>query len=160
MDTGVKMSRRKALSIADPSAKRAMARRGFISSFQIVEDEDARKPAEVDEAATAPGIQDRRQKSKRHGDQVSRRVRQFEPLPDGVSLTLREAQVLHWVALGKSDWQMGKILQISPKTVNYHAENAKKKLGVASRAQAAVRADRAGLLDAIRKLAIAPAIKG
>lgn len=51
-------------------------------------------------------------------------------------LTPREAEVLNWIAEGKSDWQIGKILGISRKTVNYHIENVKRKFGVASRIQA------------------------
>jgi DNA-binding CsgD family transcriptional regulator len=59
-------------------------------------------------------------------------------------LTERESEVLSWVAQGKSDWQIGKILNISSKTVNYHAENAKRKLGVATRIQAVIGAIRIG----------------
>lgn len=57
-----------------------------------------------------------------------------------VRLTKREAEVLQWIATGKSDWQIGQILQISSKTVNYHAENVKRKFGVATRMQAVVAA--------------------
>jgi DNA-binding CsgD family transcriptional regulator len=65
-----------------------------------------------------------------------------------MSLTRRECEVLDWIAQGKSDWQIGQILSISAKTVNYHVENAKRKLGVATRIQAVVAAIRAGDLDA------------
>ena len=65
-----------------------------------------------------------------------------------MSLTRRECQVLDWIAKGKSDWQIGQILCISAKTVNYHAENAKRKLGVATRIQAVISAIRSGTLDA------------
>lgn len=65
--------------------------------------------------------------------------------PD-VHLTPREIEVLNWVAAGKSDWQIGQILQISAKTVNYHVENLKRKYGVASRTQAIVSALRDGKL--------------
>ena len=63
-------------------------------------------------------------------------------------LTPREIEVLAWLAEGKSDWQVGQILLISPKTVNYHVERAKKKLDVATRMQAVVTAVRRGLLEA------------
>lgn len=59
-------------------------------------------------------------------------------------MTQRESEVLSWIAQGKSDWQIGKILNISSKTVNYHAENAKRKLGVATRIQAVIGAIRIG----------------
>ncbi len=68
-----------------------------------------------------------------------------------MSLTRRECQVLDWIAQGKSDWQIGQILSISAKTVNYHVENAKRKLGVATRIQAVVAAIRAGELDAFHE---------
>ena len=59
-------------------------------------------------------------------------------------LSAREAEVLHWIMVGKSDWQVGKILTISSKTVNYHIENVKRKFGVATRMQAVVAALKSG----------------
>lgn len=59
-------------------------------------------------------------------------------------LSRREIEVLHWIAEGKSDWQIGRILSISAKTVNYHTENLKRKFGVATRMQAVVSAIRQG----------------
>ena len=41
-----------------------------------------------------------------------------------------------WVADGKTDFEVGKILSISPRTVRFHIRNAKTKLGVATRIQA------------------------
>lgn len=55
-------------------------------------------------------------------------------------LSARESEVLHWIMVGKSDWQIGQILSISAKTVNYHVENVKRKFGVATRMQAVVAA--------------------
>ena len=63
-----------------------------------------------------------------------------------ISLTDREVECLQWIAAGKSDWQIGKILNISQKTVNYHVENVKRKFGVATRIQAVVAAMRQGQL--------------
>jgi DNA-binding CsgD family transcriptional regulator len=57
-------------------------------------------------------------------------------------LTSREAECLRWVAEGKTDVEVGKILHISPRTVRFHINNAKIKLGVATRIQAV--AKRAG----------------
>jgi len=59
-------------------------------------------------------------------------------------LSRREIEVLHWIAEGKSDWQIGQILSISAKTVNYHTENLKRKFGVATRMQAVVSAIKQG----------------
>ena len=51
-------------------------------------------------------------------------------------LSPREAECLRWVADGKTDFEVGKILEISPRTVRFHINNAKTKLGVATRIQA------------------------
>ncbi len=51
-------------------------------------------------------------------------------------LSPREAECLHWVADGKTDFEVGKILAISPRTVRFHINNAKVKLGVTTRIQA------------------------
>ena len=61
-------------------------------------------------------------------------------------MTERELECLRWAAAGKSDWEIGQILLISAKTVNYHIENAKRKFGVATRVQAIVCALRYGRL--------------
>lgn len=57
-----------------------------------------------------------------------------------MQLTSREIEILSWIASGKSDWQIGQILNISDKTVNFHVENMKRKCGVATRIQVVVRA--------------------
>jgi len=57
-----------------------------------------------------------------------------------VELTTREIEVLRSIAHGKSDWQIGQILNISDKTVNFHVENMKRKCGVATRIQVVVKA--------------------
>ncbi len=55
-------------------------------------------------------------------------------------LTEREAEVLLWIAHGKSNRDIGEILGLSPRTVNKHLEQIYVKLGVENRASAAVRA--------------------
>ena len=55
-------------------------------------------------------------------------------------LTRREAEVLRWVAAGKSDAQIGAILGISARTVQKHLEHAYQKLGVENRTAAVNRA--------------------
>ena len=64
----------------------------------------------------------------------------------GRRLSQRELEILHWIAEGKSDWQIGRILAISAKTVNFHTENVKRKFGVATRMQAVVSAIQRGEL--------------
>lgn len=67
--------------------------------------------------------------------------------PDArMRVTPRESEILAWVAAGKSDWAIGRILNISGKTVNFHVENAKRKLGVGTRIQAVIVALRTGLI--------------
>lgn len=57
-------------------------------------------------------------------------------------LTMREAEVLMWIARGKSNRDIGDILDVSPRTVNKHLEVIYRKLGVENRASAAVLASR------------------
>jgi len=59
-------------------------------------------------------------------------------------LTPREAEVVRWVAAGKSDAQIGAILGISARTVQKHLQRAYEKLGVESRTAAAMRASGRG----------------
>lgn len=66
--------------------------------------------------------------------------------PGQLRVTARESEILGWVAVGKSDWAIGRLLKISGKTVNFHVENAKRKFGVATRIQAVVAALREGLI--------------
>lgn len=57
-----------------------------------------------------------------------------------VLLTTREKDCLQWSAMGKTSWEMAKILNISERTANFHIGNAMHKLGVATRHQAVARA--------------------
>ena len=51
-------------------------------------------------------------------------------------LTAREVECLKWVAIGKTDPEIGNLLGISGATAHFHVEQAKRKLGVATRVQA------------------------
>ncbi len=62
-------------------------------------------------------------------------------------LTDREVEVLRLVARGKTNRQVAELLVVSPKTVGRHVENLYRKLGVSSRAAAAVFAMEHHLLD-------------
>jgi DNA-binding response OmpR family regulator/DNA-binding CsgD family transcriptional regulator len=64
-------------------------------------------------------------------------------LQQTMQLTSREAEVLLWISRGKSNREIGEILNISPRTVNKHLEQVFVKLGVENRASAAARAVRA-----------------
>lgn len=57
-----------------------------------------------------------------------------------LGLTRREAEVLTWVADGKTNTEIGVILATSPRTVQKHLEHIFDKLGVETRTAAATRA--------------------
>jgi LuxR family transcriptional regulator, quorum-sensing system regulator BjaR1 len=59
-------------------------------------------------------------------------------------LTERERDVLAWTAEGKSSWEIGTILGLRERTVNWHVEQAKRKLDAVTRTQAVIKALRAG----------------
>jgi len=53
------------------------------------------------------------------------------------AVTGREADVLLWIAHGKTNREIGQILEMSPRTVNKHLEQIFRKLGVENRTSAA-----------------------
>jgi DNA-binding CsgD family transcriptional regulator len=59
-----------------------------------------------------------------------------EELLGPLGLTRREAQVLLWVARGKTDKEVAVLLYVSPRTVKKHLEHVYEKLGVNSRTEA------------------------
>jgi DNA-binding response OmpR family regulator/DNA-binding CsgD family transcriptional regulator len=60
-----------------------------------------------------------------------------QSLKQQFSVTGREADVLVWIANGKTNREIGQILEMSPRTVNKHLEQIFKKLGVENRTSAA-----------------------
>ena len=65
---------------------------------------------------------------------------------DEVPLTQRETQVLRHVALGLSNKEIGRSLEISVETVKEHVQNILRKIAVSDRTQAAVWAVRKALV--------------
>ena len=59
-----------------------------------------------------------------------------------LGLSVREAEVLVWIAHGKSNNEIAELLELSPRTVNKHLEQIFNKLGVENRTAAATRATR------------------
>lgn len=55
-------------------------------------------------------------------------------------VTGREAECLMWTARGKSAWETAAVLGISERTVNFHVENARRKLNAQTKTQAVVQA--------------------
>jgi DNA-binding CsgD family transcriptional regulator len=63
-----------------------------------------------------------------------------------VLLTAREREVLAWVARGKTNAEIARLLWLAPSTVRKHLENVYAKLGVNTRTAAVARF--LGLIDA------------
>ena len=58
--------------------------------------------------------------------------------PEGQNtLTIREREVLRWIAEGKSNWETGQILNCEEGTVKKHLQRIYRKLGVENRTAAA-----------------------
>ena len=60
--------------------------------------------------------------------------------PEKIDLREREVETLTWAARGKTYAEIGEILSLSKRTVEFHLENARRKLGVATRTQALIKA--------------------
>jgi LuxR family quorum sensing-dependent transcriptional regulator len=61
--------------------------------------------------------------------------------------TSREAEVLAWVARGKSAWEIGEILRITKRTVDEHVRTAMRKIGASNRTHAVALALRDRLIE-------------
>ena len=72
------------------------------------------------------------------GDQTS----PYEVLEKTFALTPREAEVLYWLSMGKTNRDIAQILELSSRTINKHLEQIFQKMGVDNRTSAAVSADR------------------
>lgn len=68
------------------------------------------------------------------------RVARSAVWPKQVGLREREVETLTWAARGKTFWEIGEIMGLSKRTVEFHLENARRKLGVATRTQALIKA--------------------
>lgn len=66
-------------------------------------------------------------------------------LPE-LNLSSRECEVLRWTAEGKTSSEVGQILGLTERTVNFHINNASAKLGACNKTSAALRAAMLGLL--------------
>jgi DNA-binding response OmpR family regulator len=68
------------------------------------------------------------------------RPSEVEVLRTNLALTEREAEVLLWIAHGKTNREIGEIITMSPRTVNKHLEQIFRVLNVENRTAAAVQA--------------------
>ncbi|POF38882.1 hypothetical protein B0D71_28705 [Pseudomonas laurylsulfativorans] len=66
-------------------------------------------------------------------------------------LSAKEQQILKWCAIGKSSWEIGRILNCSEAGVNYHFCNIRRKFGVSSRWLALVKALEMGIIHLERE---------
>ncbi len=64
-----------------------------------------------------------------------------------VKLNDREIETLTWVARGKTSAEIAEILSLAKRTVDFHIDNARMKLGVATRTQAAIKAVTGKLIE-------------
>jgi DNA-binding NarL/FixJ family response regulator len=64
-----------------------------------------------------------------------------------VALSDRELECLTWSARGKTSPEIAAILSLSKRTVNFHIENACRKLNVSTRTEAVVKAASGRLID-------------
>jgi DNA-binding NarL/FixJ family response regulator len=64
-----------------------------------------------------------------------------------VALNEREIECLTWSARGKTSPEIAQIVNISARTVNFHIENACRKLNVSTRTEAVVKATSGRLID-------------
>jgi DNA-binding NarL/FixJ family response regulator len=81
---------------------------------------------------------------------IAARLRGVAPLLAGSTsnaLSDREREALTWAARGKTREEIGHIMNITKRTVEFHLDNAQIKLGVKTRIEAAVRATIQGLID-------------
>lgn len=70
-----------------------------------------------------------------HALHAARRLRPLAPRPQRPRLSRRELQCLRLVALGKTDWEIAKILGLSIETAHQYVKRARAAYGSPSRAQ-------------------------
>jgi len=69
-----------------------------------------------------------------------------EAAPDRPQLTRRQLEVLRWLYLGKTNWEIGRILGTSTDTVKYHIKQIVERLRASNRVDAIARAVRLKLV--------------
>lgn len=74
------------------------------------------------------------------------RIARTRPGLPAVQLSEREVEALVWSARGKTSGEIATILGLSKRTVDFHIDNARQKLGVATRIEAVVKAASAGII--------------
>ncbi|MBV1699847.1 MAG: response regulator [Hyphomicrobiales bacterium] len=67
--------------------------------------------------------------------------------PKAVDLNDREVEVLTWVARGKTSIEIAQILGLTKRTIDFHIDNARGKLGAATRSEAVIKATTGRLIE-------------
>jgi DNA-binding response OmpR family regulator len=75
------------------------------------------------------------------------RVARSEIWPKNIALAKRQVEALTWVARGKTSEEIARILGVSKPTVEFHVNNARIKLGVATRSEAVAKAIAGRLIE-------------
>ena len=66
--------------------------------------------------------------------------------PEAPAISDRERECLRWVSVGKTAWETAVILGLSRRTIEFHLNNAVRKLGASNKVHATTTAIRLGLL--------------
>jgi DNA-binding NarL/FixJ family response regulator len=74
-------------------------------------------------------------------------VARSELWPKTIALNDREVEVLTWVARGKTSADIGQILGLTKRTIDFHIDNARAKLGAATRTEAVLKAASGKLIE-------------
>jgi DNA-binding response OmpR family regulator len=74
-------------------------------------------------------------------------VARLDLWPKRVDLNDREVETLTWAARGKTSAEIARILGLSKRTVDFHIDNARTKLGAATRVEAAIKAATGRLIE-------------
>jgi DNA-binding response OmpR family regulator len=67
--------------------------------------------------------------------------------PKTVALNDREVEVLTWAARGKTSAEIAKILDLTKRTIDFHIDNARGKLGASTRTEAVLKAATGRLIE-------------
>jgi DNA-binding NarL/FixJ family response regulator len=67
--------------------------------------------------------------------------------PKTVDLNDREVEVLTWAARGKTSMEIAQILGLTKRTIDFHIDNARAKLGAATRTEAVIKAASGRLIE-------------
>jgi len=74
-------------------------------------------------------------------------VARTELWPKAIRLNDREIECLTWAARGKTSTEIAQILDLTKRTVDFHIDNARVKLGAATRVEAAIKAATVRLIE-------------